>query len=81
MVEIIELNVHRRQFAPDDDDSKVKDDPSDIADRLETSPDAPSSMLDAILTATVTASDDIRVIADSGATTTDDDAISIDERR
>jgi len=38
-------------------------------------------MLDAILTATVTASDDIRVTANSGATTTDDDAISIDERR
>ena len=81
IAEITEINVHLIEFAPDDDDSKVKDDPSDIADRLETSPDAPSSMLDAILTATVTASDDIRVTANSGATTTDDDAISIDERR
>ena len=81
MVEIIEINVHRIEFASDDDDSRVKDDPSNIADRLETSTEAPSSMLDAILTATVTASDDIRVTANSGATTTDDDAISIDERR
>ena len=77
MGEIIEINVHRIEFAPDDDNSRVKDDPSHIADRLETLPDVPSSMPDAILTATVTASDDIRVSADCDATTTDDDAISI----
>ena len=76
MGEIIEINVHRVEFAPDDDD-----DPSDIADRLETSTEAPSSMLDAILTATVTSSDDIRVIADIDTTTTDDDAISTNSRR
>jgi len=81
MGEIIEINVHHIEFAPDDDDSRVKDDPSDIADRLETSTEAPSSMLDAILTATVTSSDDIRVIADIDTTTTDDDAISTNSRR
>ena len=64
MGEIIEINVYRIEIAPDDDDSRMKDDPNDIADRLETSADVPSSMLDAILTATVTASDDIRVIFD-----------------